>query len=46
MGDLNQMLAQFIRAQLTLAAFSLIVYTRSWNWWRSLSRWCWVRRAE
>jgi len=26
-GDLNQMLAQFIRAQLTLAAFSLIVYT-------------------
>ena len=26
-GDLNQMLAHFIRAQLTLAAFSLIVYT-------------------
>ncbi|HXM10653.1 MAG TPA: AI-2E family transporter [Terriglobales bacterium] len=25
--DLNQMLAQFIRAQLTLAAFSLVVYT-------------------
>jgi len=25
--DLNEMLAQFIRAQLTLAAFSLIVYT-------------------
>ena len=26
-GDLNQMLAHFIRAQLTLAAFSLVVYT-------------------
>ena len=26
LGDLNQMLAQFIRAQLTLAAFSFIVY--------------------
>jgi predicted PurR-regulated permease PerM len=26
-ADLNQMLAQFIRAQLTLAAFSMIVYT-------------------
>jgi predicted PurR-regulated permease PerM len=26
-GDLNRMLAHFIRAQLTLAAFSLIVYT-------------------
>jgi predicted PurR-regulated permease PerM len=26
-GDLNQMLAHFIRAQLTLAAFSLIVYS-------------------
>ena len=26
-GDLNQMLAHFIRAQLTLAAFSLIAYT-------------------
>ena len=26
-GDLNQMLAHFIRAQLTLAAFSLLVYT-------------------
>ncbi len=26
LGDLNQMLAQFIRAQLTLAAFSLVVY--------------------
>ena len=26
-ADMNQMLAQFIRAQLTLAAFSLIVYT-------------------
>ncbi len=25
--DLNEMLAQFIRAQLTLAAFSLVVYT-------------------
>ena len=27
LADLNQMLAQFIRAQLTLAAFSLVVYT-------------------
>jgi len=27
LGDLNQMLAQFIRAQLTLAAMSLVVYT-------------------
>jgi predicted PurR-regulated permease PerM len=27
LGDLNQMLAQFIRAQLTLAALSLLVYT-------------------
>jgi predicted PurR-regulated permease PerM len=27
LGDLNQMLAQFIRAQLTLAAFSLLAYT-------------------
>ncbi len=27
LGDLNQMLAQFIRAQLTLAALSLVVYT-------------------
>jgi predicted PurR-regulated permease PerM len=27
LGDLNQMLAHFIRAQLTLAAFSLVVYT-------------------
>jgi predicted PurR-regulated permease PerM len=26
LGDLNQMLAQFIRAQLTLAAFSFVVY--------------------
>ena len=26
LGDLNQMLAQFIRAQLTLAAFSLVAY--------------------
>jgi predicted PurR-regulated permease PerM len=26
LGDLNQMLAQFIRAQLTLAAFSLLAY--------------------
>jgi predicted PurR-regulated permease PerM len=26
LGDLNQMLAHFIRAQLTLAAFSLVVY--------------------
>ena len=26
LGDLNQMLAQFIRAQLTLAAFSFIAY--------------------
>lgn len=27
LGDLNKMLAQFIRAQLTLAAFSLVAYT-------------------
>jgi predicted PurR-regulated permease PerM len=27
LSDMNQMLAQFIRAQLTLAAFSLVVYT-------------------
>lgn len=27
LGDLNQMLAHFIRAQLTLAAFSLVAYT-------------------
>jgi predicted PurR-regulated permease PerM len=27
LSDLNQMLAQFIRAQLTLAAFSLVAYT-------------------
>jgi predicted PurR-regulated permease PerM len=27
LGDLNQMLAQFIRAQLTLAALSFVVYT-------------------
>ena len=27
LADLNQMLAQFIRAQLTLAAFSLVAYT-------------------
>jgi predicted PurR-regulated permease PerM len=27
LGDLNQMLAHFIRAQLTLAAFSLLAYT-------------------
>ncbi len=26
LGDLNQMLAQFIRAQLTLAAFSFVIY--------------------
>ena len=26
LGDLNQMLAQFIRAQLTLAAFSFVAY--------------------
>jgi predicted PurR-regulated permease PerM len=29
LGDLNQMLAQFIRAQLTLAALSLVIYVSS-----------------
>ena len=36
LGDLNQMLAQFIRAQLTLAAFSFVAYLAFWNWPGSL----------
>ncbi len=46
LGDLNQMLAQFIRAQLTLAAFSFIAYIAFWNWPGFPTRWCSARRAE
>ena len=47
LGDLNQMLAQFIRAQLTLAAFSFVVYITFLGLTRcSLLRWCWARPAD
>ena len=46
LGDLNQMLAQFIRAQLTLAAFSFVAYIAFMGASGFPMRWCWVRRAE
>ena len=46
LGDLNQMLAQFIRAQLTLAAFSFVAYLAFLELGAFLMPWCWARRAE
>jgi hypothetical protein len=46
LGDLNQMLAQFIRAQLTLAAFSFVIYIAFMELRVFPTRWCSAPRAD
>jgi predicted PurR-regulated permease PerM len=43
LSDLNQMLAHFIRAQLSLAALTLVMYSAVLGMMRCLTRWCWER---